>query len=117
MISQHFSYLCLFQEFLLKAKNEFDKLKAFANELDGLKKIEKWDGAYSIEFEFGWNKTKVLADVRDKMTQAEAEFPSGAKQYSVNEINFSEFPIAIVLIGMLAYPNTFKIGKRNTENN
>ncbi len=32
------------------------------------------------------------------MTQAEAEFPSGAKQYSVNEINFSEFPIAIVSI-------------------
>ena len=71
-------------------------------DLDGLKKItgnasESYAGV-ALEFEFGWNKTKVLADVRDKMTQAEAEFPSGAKQYSVNEINFSEFPIAIVSI-------------------
>jgi|TARA_B110000238_G_scaffold3293_1_gene3313 oligopeptidase A len=31
------------------AKNEFDQLKAFANELDGLKKLEKWDGAYYAE--------------------------------------------------------------------
>ena len=31
------------------AKNEFDKLEAFANELDGLKKLEKWDGAYYSE--------------------------------------------------------------------
>ena len=71
-------------------------------DLDGLKKIssnssENYAGV-ALEFEFGWNKTKILADVRDKMTQAEAEFPAGVKQYSVNEINFSEFPIAIVSI-------------------
>ena len=49
-----------------------------------------------MEFEFGWDKTKVLADIRDAMNKAEAQFPSGADQYAINEINFSEFPIIIV---------------------
>ena len=71
-------------------------------DLDGLKKMssnasENYAGI-ALEFEFGWDKSDVLADVRDKMTQAEAEFPNGVEQYTVNEINFSEFPIAIVSI-------------------
>ncbi|MEL6886507.1 MAG: efflux RND transporter permease subunit [Pseudomonadota bacterium] len=49
-----------------------------------------------LEFEFGWNKTQVLADVRDAMDKAEAEFPTGYEQYTVDEFNFSEFPIIIV---------------------
>jgi multidrug efflux pump len=49
-----------------------------------------------LEFEFGWNKTQTLADVRDAMSRAEAGFPAGAEQYSINEFNFSQFPIAIV---------------------
>ena len=49
-----------------------------------------------LEFEFGWNKTQTLADVRDAMNQAEAEFPEGAEQYTIAEFNFSEFPIIIV---------------------
>ena len=47
----------------------------------------------ALEFEFGWDKTKTMADVRDAMNAAEANFPSGAEKYSINEINFSEFPI------------------------
>ncbi|MEO0389586.1 MAG: efflux RND transporter permease subunit [Pseudomonadota bacterium] len=49
-----------------------------------------------LEFEFGWDKTQVLADVRDAMTRAEAEFPAGGEQYTLGEFNFSEFPIIIV---------------------
>jgi multidrug efflux pump len=49
-----------------------------------------------LEFEFGWDKTKTIADVRDKMNQAEAGFPDGADQYSINEVNFSKFPILVV---------------------
>ncbi|THH38251.1 efflux RND transporter permease subunit [Aliishimia ponticola] len=49
-----------------------------------------------LEFEFGWDKTAIMADVRDAMNSAEADFPEGAEQYSINEINFSEFPILIV---------------------
>ena len=49
-----------------------------------------------LEFEFGWDKTQTLADVRDAMNKAEAEFPDGYEQYTVTEFNFSEFPIIIV---------------------
>jgi multidrug efflux pump len=49
-----------------------------------------------LKFDFDWDKTSVIADVRDAMNTAEADFPDGADKYSVNEINFSEFPIIIV---------------------
>ena len=69
-------------------------------DLDGLKKMtstaaEGYAGV-ALEFEFGWDKTKTMADVRDAMGRAESKFPVGADSYSVNEINFSEFPIIIV---------------------
>ncbi|MFK7881350.1 efflux RND transporter permease subunit [Roseobacter sp.] len=69
-------------------------------DLDGLKDMtataaENYAGV-ALEFEFGWDKTKVLADVRDAMGKAQADFPEGAEQYTINEINFSEFPIIIV---------------------
>ncbi len=70
------------------------------SDLDGLKTMsatasENYAGV-ALEFEFGWDKTKILADVRDSMGKAEADFPDGAEQYTINEINFSEFPIIIV---------------------
>ena len=70
------------------------------SDLDGLKTMsgtaaEGYAGV-ALEFEFGWDKTKVLADIRDAMNKAEGSFPEGADNYSINEINFSEFPIVIV---------------------
>jgi len=70
------------------------------SDLDGLKKIsgtaaENYGGV-ALEFEFGWDKNQIIADVRDRMNTVEAEFPDGADKYLVNEINFSEFPIIIV---------------------
>jgi multidrug efflux pump len=69
-------------------------------DLDGLKNLsatasEGYAGI-GLEFEFGWDKTKTMADVRDAMNAAQGKFPDGAENYSVNEINFSEFPIIIV---------------------
>jgi len=69
-------------------------------DIDSLKKMsataaENYAGL-ALEFEFGWNKTKVIADVRDAMSNAEEQFPDGVEKYSINEINFSEFPIIIV---------------------
>ncbi len=49
-----------------------------------------------LEFDFGWDKSATIADVRDAMNTAQADFPSGAEQYSITEINFSEFPIVII---------------------
>ncbi|UXX83128.1 efflux RND transporter permease subunit [Roseovarius pelagicus] len=70
------------------------------SDLDGLDKMtgtaaENYAGV-ALEFEFGWDKTKIMADVRDSMNAAEAKFPAGAEKYTINEINFSEFPIIIV---------------------
>ncbi len=69
-------------------------------ELEGLKSMtataaENY-GGIGMEFEFGWDKESVIADVRDKVSQAEAEFPDGAEQYTINEVNFSQFPIIVV---------------------
>ncbi|MGV6803108.1 MAG: efflux RND transporter permease subunit [Ruegeria sp.] len=69
-------------------------------DLDGLKEMtataaEGYAGI-ALEFDFGWDKTAITADVRDAMNSAQAKFPEGAEQYTLTEINFSEFPIVIV---------------------
>ena len=72
------------------------------SDLDGLDKMtgtaaENYAGV-ALEFEFGWDKTKIMADVRDAMSAAEAKFPEGYEKYTINEINFSEFPILVVTL-------------------
>ena len=69
-------------------------------DLDGLKSMnataaESYAGML-LEFEFGWDKQATIAEVRDAMGTAEAEFPDGAETYTIDEINFSEFPIIII---------------------
>ena len=69
-------------------------------DLDGLKQMtataaENYAGI-ALEFDFGWDKTAITADVRDAMNSAQAEFPEGAEQYTLSELNFSEFPIVII---------------------
>ena len=69
-------------------------------ELDGIKRMtgiaaENY-GALVLEFEFDWDKDATIANIRDKMSKVEAEFPTGADKYTVNEINFSQFPILVV---------------------
>ena len=87
------------------------------SDLDGLKSMtataaEGYAGV-ALEFEFGWDKTAVTADVRDAMTRAEAQFPAGADSYSINELNFSEFPIIIVnLTGDLPERTLVSVAKR-----
>ncbi|MEQ9055351.1 MAG: efflux RND transporter permease subunit [Roseovarius confluentis] len=86
------------------------------SDLDGLKTMsgtaaEGYAGI-AMEFEFGWDKTKIMADVRDAMNSAQAKFPAGAEQYSINEINFSEFPIVIVnLTGALPERTLLRVAK------
>ncbi len=69
-------------------------------DLDGLDRMvataaENYAGIF-LEFEFGWDKTATMADVREAMNTAEGKFPEGYEKYSINEINFSEFPVLIV---------------------
>ncbi|MEX3015365.1 efflux RND transporter permease subunit [Gymnodinialimonas hymeniacidonis] len=77
-------------------------MEAEFQDLDGLLSInstagESYAGVF-LEFEFGWDKGETIADVRDAMGRAEVQFPEGAESYSINEINFSEFPIIIVAL-------------------
>ena len=86
------------------------------SDLDGLKTMsgtaaEGYAGV-ALEFEFGWDKSQTMADVRDAMNAAQSAFPDGADQYSINEINFSEFPIAIVnLTGNLPERTLLRVAK------
>ncbi|WP_164661177.1 efflux RND transporter permease subunit [Tropicibacter sp. Alg240-R139] len=69
-------------------------------DIDGLDKMtataaENYAGVL-LEFEFGWDKSATIADVRDAMNTAQGNFPDGAEQYTITEINFSEFPIVII---------------------
>lgn len=49
-----------------------------------------------LEFEAGFNKEKALSDVREKVDIAKAELPIDAEEPTVNEVNFSQFPVLIV---------------------
>jgi multidrug efflux pump len=70
--------------------------------LDGLRSLrataaEGFAGIV-LQFEFGWDRAATLAEVRDRVSRAQAQFPAGADQFSINEINFSEFPIVVVAL-------------------
>ena len=78
-------------------------VKPMETELSGLDGLDKMTGTaaenyagVALEFDFGWDKAKTKAEVRDAMNAAEAEFPEGAEKYIITEVNFSEFPIIIV---------------------
>ncbi len=77
-------------------------LETKLRDLDGLKTMSataaEGYGGVALEFEFGWDKSAVIADVRDRVNQAQADFPSGAEQYAITEINFSQFPIIVVAL-------------------
>jgi len=49
-----------------------------------------------LEFELDWDRSSVLADVRAKMSTVESQLPEDADQYSINEINFAEFPVLVI---------------------
>ncbi len=77
-------------------------MEAEFQDLDGLTTIsatasENYAGVF-LEFEFGWEKDATIAEVREAMDAAESNFPDGAESYSINEINFSEFPIIVVAL-------------------
>ncbi|MEM8624445.1 MAG: efflux RND transporter permease subunit [Pseudomonadota bacterium] len=86
-------------------------------ELDGLKEMtgiaaEGYAGVL-LEFHFGWDKSATLADVRNKVDKAEAEFPEDAEKPSINEVNLSELPIIVVsLSGAVPERTLLRAAKR-----
>ena len=72
------------------------------SDLTGLKNLtstaaEGYAGI-ALEFEFGLDQRATLADIREKVNEAREEFPPDAKEPSINEVNFSEFPILVVVL-------------------
>ena len=60
-------------------------MEAEFQDLDGLTTItataaEGFAGIF-VEFEFGWDKSATIADLRDAMGRAQAQFPAGAESY------------------------------------
>ncbi len=78
-------------------------VKPLETELRGLTGLEKMTAFASenhagvlLEFDFGWDKSATIADVREKVDKAEAEMPDEVEAISVNEVNLSAFPILVV---------------------
>ena len=71
-------------------------------QLEGLKEIfgtaaEGYAGV-ALNFDFGIDKPATIAEIRDLLSRAEAEFPDGASKATINEFSFSEFPIIVVVL-------------------
>ncbi|HUF88064.1 MAG TPA: efflux RND transporter permease subunit [Thermohalobaculum sp.] len=68
--------------------------------LDGLKEMTgiaaEGFSAMLLEFDFGWDKEATLAEVRDRLDRARAEFPADAEAPVIREINLSQFPVLVV---------------------
>ncbi len=70
-------------------------------------------GGIGLEFNFGWDKQATIADVRDKVSRAEAKFPAGAEQYTITEVNFSQFPIIVIsLSGAVPERTLLRVAKK-----
>ena len=70
--------------------------------LEGLKEItaiaSQSHAGIVLEFNIGTGKDKVLADIRDKVDQAQAELPADADEPAVFETNFALQPTIIVTL-------------------
>jgi multidrug efflux pump len=70
--------------------------------LEGLKEItavaSQSNATIILEFKIGTDKDKVLADIRDKVDQAQAKLPADADEPAVFETNFALQPTIIVTL-------------------
>ena len=70
--------------------------------LEGLKEItaiaSQSHAAIILEFNIGTDKDKVLANIRDKVDQAQAQLPADADEAAVFETNFALQPTVIVTL-------------------
>jgi multidrug efflux pump len=68
--------------------------------IDGLQEMTSYavEGAVNVTLEFdpGFNNKVAIQDVREKVDSAQSEFPSGAKEPIIKEINIALFPILTI---------------------
>ncbi|MEL6476552.1 MAG: efflux RND transporter permease subunit [Pseudomonadota bacterium] len=88
-------------------------VKPLETEMRGVEGVKEMTGVATeghasilLEFDFGWDKAAVLADVRDKLDRAKAEFPADAEEPRITEVNLSQFPILTVSLAGAAPERT-----------
>ncbi len=80
-------------------------VKPLENQLKTLEGLKEMTGvateghaSVALEFDFGFDKEAILAEVRAEVDKAQAEFPADANEPRIIEINTSQFPILNVTI-------------------
>ncbi len=80
-------------------------VKPLENKLSDVTGVEKMSataaegyGGVFLEFGFDWDRESAIADVRDKVSQAQNDMPDGVASVTINEVNFSEFPVIILAL-------------------
>ena len=75
-------------------------LEARLKDVDGLEEMYSVaDDGYagiSLSFDFGLDRDAILAEIRDLVDRAEAEFPEGGNKPSINEFSLSDIPILVI---------------------
>ncbi|MEL6265856.1 MAG: efflux RND transporter permease subunit, partial [Pseudomonadota bacterium] len=78
-------------------------VKELEQELRGVEGLDEMTGIATenhagilLRFGFDWDQEAVLADVRDRVNRAEAQFPEDAEEPVIREVNLSEFPVIVV---------------------
>ena len=70
--------------------------------LDGLKELiavaSEGAATITLEFNIDFDKEEALADIRDKVDQAQSEFPTNADEPTITETNFSLQPTIFVTL-------------------
>ena len=84
------------------------------NEMTGV--ASEGHASVSLEFDFGFDKDALLAEVRAEVDEAQAECPDDAQEPRIVEINLSEFPILNVTLSGSAQERTlFEVADRIQE--
>ena len=88
-------------------------VKPLENQLKTIEGIKEMTGvateghaAVTLEFDFGFDKEAILAEVRAEVDEAQAEFPTEAEEPRIIEINTSEFPILTITLSGTAPERT-----------
>lgn len=78
-------------------------IRPMEKELKGIERVKEMTSTASegvatilLEFEAGFDSTKALADVREKVDLARPELPDEADEPTVSEISFAMFPVLII---------------------
>ena len=87
--------------------------------LDGLKEMTgvatEGHASVALEFEFGFDKEAIVAEVRAEVDEAQAEFPADALEPRIIEINTSEFPILNITLSGSAPERTLLRAAQNLQ--